>query len=268
MRTRLWAAALAALTLAGTAHAQPIGVPLTMRFGVGGLPNPIPNPAVPLQFTAAPGGTVTFQVFIADADTYLRDPAQGNGLLNAGVGVHSSNTAVADFVSTSDLAANSEFAGFPPIFHVNDAQLTSAATTAGLPNPSSGNASIQNAAFPTRVPVHQQTTPPTTATPDYLLVGTFTIHIPATATPGSTTTLTPFDWQPGAPPTGSLGNNFSGISTGGSTGNLDQTVTFAADSARITVTGVPEPSTVALAGLAAVGLAARRRRRQAPAAAA
>ena len=230
MRTRLYVwvlAAVAAAASAGPASAQFI----TMRFGTGGLPAAVPGSLV---LTGAPGGTVAVQVFLTDSDTTLRTQ---NGLRGAGVGVQTANSAVANVLTTSDVAANPEFQGFAPVINAT---------------PAAGNASVQNTAFPTPVQMHQQGTTPTAAAPDYVLVGTFTFHIPAGTTTG--TTLSLFDWQGG-----SSVNNQSGTGT-----NLDTQPGMFADTMAI---AVPEPSGLALAGLAAAGLFARRRRPAAPAAA-
>ncbi|HEY1380289.1 MAG TPA: PEP-CTERM sorting domain-containing protein [Gemmataceae bacterium] len=241
MRMRLWAAAFAALALAGSARAQAI----TLRFGTNGLPAAVPGS---LALTATAGQTATFQVFLTDADVFLRPTAQGgtgNGLQGVGTGVLSSSPANADFLGTgtSDVVPNSAEFTLSQVVHVND-------STIGSP----GRASAEDVTF-FGTPVHQQVPSPgvpTVATPDYVLIGTFTIHAPLTA-PGGVVTLSLFNWSPAT----SNNTSFNGV-------GLDGLAGMYADTAHLTVIPVPEPSALALVGLAGVGLI--RRRRKAPAA--
>jgi len=246
MRTRLWAAAFAALALAGSAQAQAI----TMRFGRNGLPSAAPGSLI---LTGTPGGTVTFQVFLTDTDIQMRPPAQG-GTLNGvgpgtGVGVLSGNTALGNFQSTADLTQN-------PEFNFNNANGLGVGTvnangivTGG--SPPFPAAVINDSNLLQTTQLHQQVPSPgvpTTATPDYILVGTFTLHIPA-GTPGGTTQLSLFD-----PHGGTFVDNQSG-----SNANLDGLPGMFADTASMVVP-VPEPASFALVGLAAAGFATRRRK--------
>jgi hypothetical protein len=231
MRTRLWVAALAALTLAGSAQAQVIA----MRFGQNGTPRALGAG----QFTVPTNGTIQIQVFLTDSDTTYR--TQG-GAAGAGVGIHSSNPTVAAVLTPADVTGNAAFA-FPAVIHVDDATFGGATGTPNNP----GNASVQNSGL-TGVALTQGT--PSVASPDFLLVGTFTFH--AGPTNGTTTTLSLFDWQPG-----STNNRTANVTT-----NLDTRPEMFVDTATITVGVVPEPSTLALGGLAAAGMGVIRRRRK------
>jgi hypothetical protein len=234
MRNRLLMAALAALFLAGSAQAQVIA----MRFGQGGVPFALGTG----NFIGSPGGTVAIQVFLTDSDSTFRNES---GVGSAGVGIHSSNTAIAQVLTTADIVNNPSL-NFGVVKHVDDSAFGAATGTPNNP----GNSSLQASNLGGLAPTQQNATP-SVAQPDFVLIGTFTFHVPAGAS--GVTNLTVFDWQP---------TQTNNRTVAGTSGNLDARPEMFLDTARITVAGVPEPGTFALGGLATVGLAAIRRRRK------
>jgi hypothetical protein len=179
------------------------------------------------SFTVPAGGTISIKVFIHELTAGAPTLNSQGGLATGAVRVRFNNPAgIAAVLTNGDITA-----AVPPWNGGTGVVDTGAnANTAKL-----SDLTLFSGVLPTNGRIE---------------IGTFLFHA---LVPGSTT-LAAVDPNPGA------GFDTSSFNTTGGVPNIDYDPLLVPGSANLTVTGVPEPTSLVLAGLAAVGMAIRRRR--------
>jgi PEP-CTERM motif len=181
------------------------------------------------SFSMGTNSTLAIQVFIHELTAGAPTLNSQGGLGSGAVRVRFNNPAgIAAVLTTADVTP-----AVPPFAFAGTPQFGSGANA--------NTVSLADGALSTGVLPDAQ---------GRVLLGTFVFH--SNAATGSTT-LAAVD------PTSSAFDTSSFNSTGGFP-NIDYDPLLVAGSATLTVTGVPEPTSLVLAGLAAVGMALRRRR--------
>jgi len=252
----LWALVVAGLGLV----ALPVGAQIraTYQFSLNDA-NGTPVTGTP---SFAPGASFTWRVYLVDNGTMTQANAP------AGVTVGGASAPFLDASSTN--SRNQTFSGLggsgvnvsssnpnalavqsnppPPVTNTGDSSVTPTAASTVWQSWTNNGSTANNIHLTVSNFSGSVTTSSTGNSPGRILLGTYDFRVPAGAT-GGAVTLTASDPNPQPGDTAYAGN-----------GNINLDASIGNGTQALTVTAVPEPGSMLLCGLGAVGLAAYRRR--------